>query len=178
MLMCLKTVQKYKSHVCQSPPCSLEAFHFHPHQSLPTSHRASCLLSPPKSWSQPWLTSKAYFLKCLILKTSETKNKTWGKEWGCSLKTKSVSNNHLCSLVPLLCCARAGWVWLGTGNDGKCLAGAGWYCCLAKEFRLHQIVLVLFNLRELPSHLCQHVTQGIELLIFDVFALWVQGCEN
>ena len=123
--MCLKTVQKYRSHVCQSPPWTLEALHSLLLQWAPTSHRASSRLSPPRPWFQPWLTSNSSFKMCLILKTHESKNKAWGEGWGHFLKTEAEPSNHLLDLCPLLLGARAMWIWLGTWSHHS-LTGWCW----------------------------------------------------
>ena len=111
----------------------------------------------------------------MILKTSETKRKRHRGEKGegCSLKSKSESSNHLLDICPLLCSARAEEIGLGRLNS-QGVAAAGLDTGKAKEVWLQQIILVLLNCWQFPIHLCQHVTQGIELLVFDVLPLWVQ----
>ena len=162
-----------RSHVCQSPPWSLEAFHSLLLEWAPAYHRASSLLSPPSSWCQPWLTSNSSFKKCLILKTHESKNNVWGKGWGHSLKTKAEPSNHLLDLCQLLLRARAIWIWLGTCSH-HCLAGAGCTPWNAKEVRLCQIVFIFLNRRELPLYGSQHITHSRELLLFvEILPLWV-----
>ncbi len=92
---------------------------------------------------------------------------------GCSLKSKSESSNHLLDICPLLWSARAEGIGLGRLNS-QGVAAAGPDTGKAKEVRLQQIILVLLNCWQFPRHVCQHVTQGIELVVFDVLPLWVQ----
>ena len=170
-------IQEYRSQVCQSPPWTLEALHSLLLQWAPTSHRASCSISPPRPCFQPWPTSNSSFKMCLILKTYESKNKAWGEGWGHFLKTEAEPSNHLLELLPLLWKARAKRIWPGTCSH-HCLAAAGWNPWDAKECRLCQIIFIFLNRRELPLYWSQHITHGRELLLFvEILPLWVQDLE-